>query len=248
MNELMLFKNEEFGEIRAIEIDNEIWFVGKDVVSDLSYEVNKTTSYTKYINQYCNQEDIKKVNNSTAELFGIENAGRKGELLINEYALYDLAFESPLPSAKEFKKWVTHEVLPSIRKHGVYMTDNILEQAISNPDFMIGLLTNLKEEKEKRKLAEQRTEKLIHNNKTYTATEIGKELGFKSATAFNKDLESKKIQYKINGTWVLNARYSDKDYIDIKQTELDNGAIIYNRHWTGLGRDWLINEIYKQEK
>lgn len=248
MGDLQIFKNEEFGEIRVIEIDNEIWFVGKDVVSDLSYEINKTTSYTKYINQYCNQEDIKKVNNSTAELFGIEDAGRKGELLINEYALYDLVFESPLPQAKEFKKWVTHEVLSSIRKHGVYMTDNILEQAISNPDFMIGLLTNLKEEKEKRKLAEQRTEKLIHNNKTYTATEIGKELGFKSATAFNKDLESKKIQYKINGTWVLNARYSDKDYVDIKQTELDNGAIIYNRHWTGLGRDWLINEIYKQEK
>ena len=124
------------------------------------------------------------------------------------------------------------------------MTDNVLEQAISDPDFLIGLLQNLKEEKEKRKLAEERNQKLIHNNKTYTATEIAKELGFKSATAMNKDLEEKKIQYKVNGTWVLCARYSELGYVDIKQTELENGNIIYNRRWTGKGRDWLINEIY----
>ena len=124
------------------------------------------------------------------------------------------------------------------------MTDNVLEQAISDPDFLIGLLQNLKEEKEKRKLAEERNQKLIHNNKTYTATEIAKELGFKSATAMNKDLEEKKIQYKVNGTWVLCARYCELGYVDIKQTELENGNIIYNRRWTGKGRDWLINEIY----
>lgn len=248
MKDLQIFKNEEFGEIRVIEIDNEPWFVGRDVVNDLGYEVNKTTSYTKYINQYCNEEDIKKVNNSTAELFGIKNAGRKGELLINEYALYDLVLESPLPSAKEFKKWVTHEVLPSIRKHGAYMTDDILERTLADPDFMINLLTNLKEEKEKRKLAEERASRLIHNNRTYTATEIAKELGFKSAKAFNKDLENKKIQYKINNVWVLSADYSDKDYVSIKQQELDNGTVIYNRRWTGLGREWLLNEIYKEDK
>ena len=68
-------------------------FVGRDVVKALSYEINKTTSYTKYVKKYCNKEDIKKVNNSTAQLFGIEDAGRKGELLINEYALYDFLKE-----------------------------------------------------------------------------------------------------------------------------------------------------------
>ena len=247
-NDLQIFKNEEFGEIRTLLIDEQPWFVGRDVVKDLSYEISKTMSYTYYINKYCSEDDIKKVNNCNAQLFGIDDAGRKGELLINEYALYDLILTSPLPSAKEFKRWVTHEVLPSIRKHGAYMTDNILEQAISNPDFMIGLLQNLKEEKEKRKLAEERNQKLIHNNKTYTATEIAKELGFKSATALNKDLEEKKIQYKVNGTWVLCARYSELGYVDIKQTELENGNIIYNRRWTGEGRDWLINEIYAHNK
>lgn len=248
MKDLQIFKNEKFGQVRVVEIDNEPWFVGKDVVINLGYEVSNTTSYTKYINQYCSKDDIKKVNNSTAELFGIENAGRKGELLINEYALYDLVIDSPLPSAKEFKKWVTHEVLPSIRKHGVYMTDDILERTLADPDFMINLLTNLKEEKEKRRLAEERTKRLIHNCRTYTATEIAKELGFKSAKTFNKDLENKKIQYKVNGVWVLSADYSDKDYVSIKQQELDNGTVIYNRRWTGLGREWLLNEIYGYDK
>lgn len=247
MKDLQIFKNEKFGQVRVVEIDNEPWFVGRDIINSLGYDLNNH-SYTRYINQYCSKEDIKKLNNPDAGLFGIENAGRKGELLINEYALYDLALESPLPGAKEFKKWVTHEVLPSIRKHGVYMTDDILERTLADPDFMINLLTNLKEEKEKRRLAEERTKRLIHNSRTYTATEIAKELGFKSAKTFNKDLENKKIQYKVNGVWVLSADYSDKDYVSIKQQELDNGTVIYNRRWTGLGREWLLNEIYGYDK
>ena len=120
MNELMLFNNNEFGEIRGKLLDELCWFVGRDVIRDLGYEISKSMSYTYYINKYCNKEDIKKVNNCDAQLFGIKDAGRKGELLINEYALYDLVFESPLPSAKAFKSWVTHEVLPSIRKTGKY--------------------------------------------------------------------------------------------------------------------------------
>lgn len=252
MKDLQIFKNEEFGEIRVIEIDNEPWFVGRDVVKALGYEISKTTSYTKYINQYCNQEDIKNYNKETQFCYRIEldykELGQRGGLLINEYALYDLALESPLPSAKKFKRWITHEVLPSIRKHGAYMTDDILERTLEDPDFLINLLTNLKEEKEKRKLAEERASRLIHNRRTYTATEIAKELGFKSAREFNKDLENKKIQYKTNGTWVLSADYSDKDYVSIKQQELDNGTVIYNRRWTGLGREWLLNEIYKCNK
>lgn len=101
----------------------------------------------------------------------------------------------------------------------------------------------IKEQEEKREL-EERNKRLIHANKTYTATELSKELGFTSAQALNKDLEEKKIQYKVNGTWVLCARYSDKGYTSTKQIELDNGSIRYDRRWTGTGRDWLLNEIY----
>lgn len=123
MSELMLFNNDEFGEIRVIEIDNEPWFVGKDAVIALGYDL-ATHSYTEYVKKYCNKEDIKKLNKETQFQYVLDldykKLGRKGGLLINEYALYDLVFESPLPQAKAFKSWVTHEVLPSIRKTGKY--------------------------------------------------------------------------------------------------------------------------------
>ena len=88
---------------------------------------------------------------------------------------------------------------------------------------------------------ENKVDRLVHANKLYPATEIAKELGFKSATALNKELEARKIQYKMNGTWVLSARYSEAGYTSIKQNELENGTIIYDRKWTGLGRDFLID-------
>lgn len=111
----------------------------------------------------------------------------------------------------------------------------------------------IKEQKEKqlieeqKKLIEEKHDNLVHTSKTYTTTEIAKELGFKSATALNKDLESKKIQYKVNGTWVLNAKFSEKELVNIKQSELEGGRVIYNRRWTGKGRDWLVNEIYNKK-
>lgn len=83
----------------------------------------------------------------------------KETIIINESGLYSLVLSSKMPDAKKFKRWVTTEILPAIRKHGAYMTDSVLEQAVSDPDFMIGLLTNLKEEKEKRQLAEEQNEK-----------------------------------------------------------------------------------------
>lgn len=130
MNELQVFNNKEFGEIRGKLLEDLCWFVGRDIIKDLGYNLNNH-SYTKYINQYCSKEDIKKLNNPDAGLFGIENPGRKGEIIINEYALYDLIFESPLPSAKKFKHWVTHEVLPSIRKTGKYELQNTNDSLIS---------------------------------------------------------------------------------------------------------------------
>lgn len=98
------------------------------------------------------------------------------------------------------------------------------------------------EEKEK---IEAEKNKLIHDKKVYTASEIAKELGFKSAQELNKDLKEKKIQYKVNNTWVLCARYSECGYTTTRQIELETGKIIYDTRWTGKGRDWLVNNIYK---
>ena len=102
------------------------------------------------------------------------------------------------------------------------------------------------EERKEKKLIEEKHDNLIHSPKTYTTTEIAKELGFKSANALNKDLESKKLQYKMNGTWVLAAKFSENGFVSIKQNELKDGRIIYYRRWTGKGRDWLVNDIYKK--
>lgn len=99
---------------------------------------------------------------------------------------------------------------------------------------------------EQKKLIEEKHDNLVHTSKTYTTTEIAKELGFKSATALNRDLESKKLQYKMNGTWVLAAKFSENGFVSIKQNELKDGRIIYYRRWTGKGRDWLVNDVYKK--
>jgi phage antirepressor YoqD-like protein len=90
---------------------------------------------------------------------------------------------------------------------------------------------------------ENRVNMLVHDSKTYTATEIAKECGMQSAKALNEFLEFNDVQYKVNGTWVLHAKYSGCGYESIKQEELDNGKIIYNRHWTGKGREFLIEFV-----
>ena len=137
MNELKIFKNEAFGEIRTIEVNSEPWFVGKDVAEVLGYS-NPQKAVRDHID-----DDDRTVNES----FTVN--GTQG-VLINESGLYSLILSSKLPNAKAFKKWVTSEVLPSIRKHGLYATDELLD----NPDLIIQMASKLKEEREARKALE----------------------------------------------------------------------------------------------
>lgn len=96
-------------------------------------------------------------------------------------------------------------------------------------------------------LEKERNNLLVHSNKTYTASELATECGFKSANAFNKDLHERKIQYKVNGTWKLYSEYDGKGYTETKQTE-KNGIIIYNTRWTGKGRKFLLENVYNKNK
>lgn len=125
----------ENSEIRTIEKDGEPWFVGKDVAAVLGY-----ANASKAIQDHVDAED--KLNNDS-----LLSLGQRGGWLINESSLYSLILSSKMPNAKKFKRWVTSVVLPSIRKHGAYMTDQTLEQALTSPDFLIQLATQLKEEK-----------------------------------------------------------------------------------------------------
>ncbi|SCM96438.1 Antirepressor, phage associated [Bacillus mycoides] len=140
MNQLQVFNNEELGQVRTVVQGEDVWFVAKDVCEVL--EIKNTTMAM----QKLESDEVTKFN--LGSLSGETN-------IINESGLYSLIMTSRKPQAKAFKKWVTSEVLPSIRKHGAYMTDQVLEQAVTNPDFAIGLLTKLKEEKEKLAAAQQ---------------------------------------------------------------------------------------------
>lgn len=139
MNELKIFENEAFGQIRAMEKDGEPWFVAADVCRAL--EIGNPTDAIKRLD-----EDEK------ARL----NLGLSGgdTNIVNEPGLYALVLGSRKPEAKAFKRWITHEVIPSIRKHGAYMTPETLEAAIMNPDYLLKVVVALKDEKDKRKALE----------------------------------------------------------------------------------------------
>lgn len=130
MNQLQIFENPEFGAVRTVEIDGEPWLVGKDVAEALGY-----TNPQKAIRDHVDDED-KGVNES----FTVN--GTQG-ILINESGLYSLVLSSKLPTARKFKRWVTSEVLPSLRRHGLYAADELL----NNPDLMIRAMEELKAER-----------------------------------------------------------------------------------------------------
>ncbi|PHB05523.1 phage antirepressor Ant [Bacillus wiedmannii] len=171
MNQLQVFNNEEFGQVRtAVKVEN-VWFVAQDVCDVLGI--------AKQRDAYSRLDEDERGSVLVDTLGGAQNVNA-----INESGLYSLILRSRKPQAKAFKKWVTSEVLPSIRKHGAYMTDQVLEQAVTNPDFAIGLLTKLKEEKEKLAAAQQQivqqqplvtfAEACMQSNESLKVSEVAK--------------------------------------------------------------------------
>ncbi|WP_419544576.1 phage antirepressor [Negativibacillus massiliensis] len=146
MTDLQIFNSPEFGAIRTIEKDGEPWFVGKDVATALGYK-----EATKAAREKVDDEDkgVSKIDTPS----GIQEM-----TIINESGLYSLVLSSKLPTAKKFKRWVTNEVIPSIRKHGAYMTPETLEKVLLSPDTLMQLAQNLKDEQEKRKELETKIE------------------------------------------------------------------------------------------
>lgn len=139
MANIEIFKNEEFGEIRTLLINGEPWFVAKDIASKLGYK-----NGSRDINRHVHKDDRQNYRNGTFE-------SNRGMTIINESGLYALIFGSKLDSAKRFKHWVTSEVLPSIRKHGAYMTPQKLQEMLQQPENLIQLLQTLQAEQEENK-------------------------------------------------------------------------------------------------
>lgn len=144
--DLQVFENTDFGKVRAVEINGEPWFVGKDVAEILDY-----TNHRKAIIDHVDDDD--------KGVTKWDTPGGKQEItIINESGLYSLILSSKMPKAKEFKRWVTSEVLPAIRKHGAYLTPAKIEEVLCNPDTIIKICTQLKEEQAKRREAEAKLE------------------------------------------------------------------------------------------
>ncbi|WP_337475531.1 phage antirepressor KilAC domain-containing protein [Mitsuokella jalaludinii] len=140
MNELKVFENPEFGRVRTVSVDNEPWFFAKDVCDALSIATN-------HVRESLDEDEV---SNLRSTEIGPEFGG-KAPLIISEAGLYSLILKSRKPEAKAFKRWITHDVIPAIRKHGGYMTPEKVEEALLNPDVLIRLATELKEERNKNK-------------------------------------------------------------------------------------------------
>lgn len=152
MNELQIFNSPEFGQVRTIVKNDEVWFIGRDIAEALGYSDTKSA-----LIDHVDIEDknIFKSGDLPPLNFVIPN---RGMTFINESGLYSLVLSSKLPNAKKFKRWITKEVIPSIRKHGGYLTPAKIEEVLSNPDTIIKLATELKQERAKRIEHEQKIE------------------------------------------------------------------------------------------
>lgn len=206
MNELKVLNEQEVlgKQFKVYGTAEEPLFLAKDVAEWIEYD---TSSVHKML---ANVDDDEKVRKNVPTLGGTQESW-----CLTENGLYEVLMQSRKPIAKQFKKEVK-EILKTIRKHGIYATDNVIDNILNNPDFGIELLTKLKEERAARVEAERKNAILMHVNKTYTITEIAKELGLKSAMQLNRILAEKKIQYQVNGTWLMYSNYSDCGYEEIK--------------------------------
>ena len=225
---VQLFVNKELElEVRAIKNDDaSISLNAEDTAIGFGFtQIKNGKTYVRWetMNGYCK------------ELNFSQHVGKDD--YIPESLFYLLGMKANNDVAKKFQMWLATEVLPSMRKYGMYATDELLD----NPDLLIAAATKLKEERAARLEAEKQRDKLVHQNKLYTTSEIAKELGLSSATKLNNLLSEKKIQYKQNKTWLLYSKYSELGLVSIKQEVLDNGNIIYDRKWTGKGRDFILN-------
>lgn len=193
-------------QVRTVTVSEEPYFVGKDVAEILGYKKPENA-----IANHVDDED-----KTTTLIQGNGSNYKSKAVIINESGLYSLILGSKLPQAKEFKHWVTSEVLPSIRKHSAYMTPAKIEEVLSDPDTIIQLATQLKHEREGRLIAEQKVneltpkatyyDKVLSDKSLVTITQIAKDYGM-SGRAMNQKLHELKVIYKQGQTWLLYAKY-----------------------------------------
>lgn len=251
MNELQIFNSEEFGDIRTVTIENEPWFVGKDVATALGY-----SNPQKAVRDHISEED-RGVNEMDTP------SGRQNLAIINESGLYALIFGSKLESATRFKHWVTSEVLPAIRKTGSYQIapqgEELLALAVIEAKKTIDSLKDQckflgEQAVENQKLISELqpkanyVDKILQSKSLVTITQIAKDYGL-SGRKMNQILNELKIQYKVGRQWVLYSQYQNNGYVHSRTIDITRADgrsdVTMQTEWTQKGRLFLYQKLKK---
>lgn len=247
MNELRIFENSEFGNVRTMEIDGKPYFVANDVAKALGYAVPKDA-----VTRHCK---------GALKHRCLTDGGEQEVKIIPEGDVYRLVIKSRLQNAEKFERWVFDDVIPTIRKHGLYAIDEIL----ANPDVLINALTELKEERQRRKKLESETVELsraitkmqpkvnyvdivLKSKNTVNISQIAQDYGM-TPNRLNKLLADLRVQRKVGGQWLLYKDYLPMGYVQSETVEIERSSgikdTVMHTKWTQKGRLFLY-ELLKE--
>lgn len=257
MTEIQVFSHDRFGQLRMVEDgQGDPWFVATDVA--------KALGYRDAHNMARRLDNDEKGTHSTST-----RGGEQEVSIISEAGLYTAILGSKLETAKQFKRWVTHDILPAIRKHGGYLTPAKTEELINNPDLVIQLAQTLKAEREKRarletdlqhetlehyqtkqQLAEAKPKAsyydvVLQSNQLISVTQLAKDFGL-TAQKLNRLLSEAGVQFKQGKQWFLYKKYAEQGYTQSKTQVLDAGRTAMHTYWTQKGR-LFVHDLLKTE-
>lgn len=246
MNELKVFENPEFGRVRTVSVDNEPWFFAKDVCDALSIATN-------HVRESLDEDEV---SNLRSTEIGPEFGG-KAPLIVSEAGLYSLILKSRKPEAKAFKRWITHDVIPAIRKTGGYQVEELTgrelmakalleaQAVLAEKDTTIAKQTQLIGEL---KPKADYTDRILQSKSLVTITQIAKDYGM-SGAAMNAKLHEMGVIYKLGGQWLLYSKYQAKGYTHSETVDITHrdgrGDVRMNTKWTQKGRLFLYQHLKK---
>ena len=236
MNEIQIFKSQEFGTIRTCTMNGGTYFVGKDVALALGYK-NSMDALKRHVDEEDKQTS------------GFTMGGQRYNMtVINESGLYALILSSKLDSARRFKHWVTSEVLPCIRKNGRYELESKAKELQQQNRVLESKNTLLEEITAYQKPLTDYARIILGSTQTVTITQIAQDYGF-SAVRFNEMLMRLRIQHKVGGQWILYIPYLNKGYVQGFSSYFvkPDGEVQVKVHtrWTQSGRLFLYLELKK---
>ena len=240
-NKIEIFTNSEFGELEVLMENDKFYFPAIQCAEVLGY-----TNPRKAIRDHCKGGTIRS---------SLTSGGKQDKKYIPEGDLYRLIIRSKLESAQRFEAWVFDDVLPTIRKYGIYATPEMTEQILGNPDFGISLLTELKKERSEKAALSEKVKSLapkamyydmiLQNPYSIPVTMISKDYGM-SAQALNKILRDLGVQYCMRGTWELYQKHAKNGYTHTNVFVAPNGDQHFHTCWTQKGRLFLYELLKSQ--